>query len=101
MLFRAGAPPVPAGAILGNPDYDESTGRLVATLRGEGAPRIIAEISAAGALRELGGGGDCQVSFSPDRRGVYSSVTAGGRKTRSTRWSPAAGPGSGSICPAI
>jgi len=79
VLFRAGVPPVPADAILGKPDYDESTGRLVATLRGEGVPRVIAEFTTAGALRELGGGGDCQVAFSPDRRSVYF-VGHGGRQ---------------------
>lgn len=79
VIFSAGVPPVPAGAILGNPDYDESTGGLVATLRGEGVPRVIAEFTTAGVFRELGGGGDCQVAFSPDRRSVYF-VGHGGRQ---------------------
>ena len=79
VLFRAGVPPVPAGAILGNPDYDESTGRLVATLRGSGVPRITALFTASGSLQELGGGGDCQASFSPDRHSVYF-VGQGGRQ---------------------
>lgn len=79
VLFRAGVPPVPADTILGNPDYDESTGRLVATLRGPGAPRITALFTALGQLQELGGGGDCQAAFSPDRHGVYF-VGQGGRQ---------------------
>ena len=64
--FRAGVPPVPAGAVIGNPDYDEATGRLVATLRGAGVPRITALLTPAGPLQKLGG-----------RRGLPDRLVAG------------------------
>jgi len=79
VLFQAGVPPVPAGAIVGNPDYDESTGRLVATLRGSGVPRITALFTAAAPLQQLGGPGDCQVSWTWDRRGLFF-IGHGGRQ---------------------
>jgi Tol biopolymer transport system component len=79
VLFRAGAAPVPAGTNLETPDYDASTGRLVATLRGAGAPRITALMTAAGKLEQLGGGGDCQVAWSRGRRGLFF-VGHGGRQ---------------------
>jgi hypothetical protein len=78
VLFRAGAPPVPGGATLETPDYDESTGRLVATLRGSGG-RITALITSTGKLQRLGGGGDCQVAWSRDRRSLFF-VGRGGRQ---------------------
>lgn len=79
VLFRAGEPPVPPGVLLQSPDYEEISGRLVATLRGPGAPRIIALFSAGGPLQRLGGSGDCQVAWARDRRSVFF-VGHGGRQ---------------------
>ena len=79
IVFRAGVPPVPAGVNLETPDYDESTGRLVATLRGAGAPRITALITTSGTFQKIGGGGDCQVAWSRDRRRLFF-VGHGGRQ---------------------
>jgi hypothetical protein len=79
VLFSAGVPPVPGGANLETPDYDESTGRLVATLRGAGAPRITALFTSSGSLQTIGGGGDCQVAWSRDRRSLFF-VGHGGRQ---------------------
>jgi hypothetical protein len=79
VLFSAGKPPVPGGANLETPDYDESTGRLVATLRGAGAPRITALITASGTVQQIGGGGDCQAAWSRDRRSIFF-VGHGGRQ---------------------
>jgi hypothetical protein len=79
VLFRAGVGPVPAGVQLQSPDYDEVSGRLVATLRGPGAPRITALFATGGPLQQLGGSGDCQVAWSRDRRNVFF-VGRGGRQ---------------------
>jgi len=79
VLFRAGVGPVPAGVQLQSPDYDEVSGRLVATLRGPGAPRIIALFATGDPLQQLGGSGDCQVAWSRDRRSVFF-VGRGGRQ---------------------
>ena len=79
VLFRAGVGTVPAGVQLQSPDYDEVSGRLVATLRGPGAPRIIAMFTAGGPMEQLGGSGDCQVAWSRDHRSVIF-VGHGGRQ---------------------
>ncbi len=79
VLFRAGVAAVPAGVQLQSPDYDEASGRLVATLRGPGGPRITALFTVGGPMRQLGGAGDCQVAWSRDRRSVFF-VGRGGRQ---------------------
>jgi uncharacterized membrane protein YbhN (UPF0104 family) len=79
VLFRAGVAPVPADVQLQSPDYDEASGRLVATLRGRGGPRITALFRAGAPLQQLGGPGDCQVTWARDRRSVFF-VGHGGRQ---------------------
>lgn len=79
VVFSAGVPPVPAGVQVQSPDYDEAAGRLVATLRGRGAPRITALFAPGEPMQPLGGAGDCQIAWSPDRRSLFF-VGHGGRQ---------------------
>lgn len=77
-LFRAGVPPVPEGVVLETPEYDETAGRLLATLRGGSAPRITALFTRTAPMQKIGGRGDCQLAFAPD--GAFLFVGQGGRQ---------------------
>lgn len=73
-LLRAGAPPMPGGVSLHEPDVSPRNDRVALTLRG--ATRMTALASPGGAIERVGDG--CQMAWSPDGSFLYW-IDHGGR----------------------